>query len=195
MAICRGSTRRVAPNAHARRVRRRLPHGGESRRRGLVRNLPTFSDFLDVAALSDGEIVNFSSIARECGVSSHTTKSHFQILEDTLLGRWLPGVPKATQAPGDSVNVQVLLRRRRRRESIGATRANPGRFGTVRQGLRELGVSRAVHLHELPRGGRPAVVLATCERYRGRLHHRRHASGDRGEVRYSDHTRSPQGAP
>lgn len=57
---------------------------------GLVRNLPTFSEFLDAAALCDGEIVNFSNIARECGVSSHTTKSHFQILEDTLLGRWLP---------------------------------------------------------------------------------------------------------
>jgi predicted AAA+ superfamily ATPase len=55
-----------------------------------VRDLPTFSNFLDVASLSDGEIVNFSNIARECGVSSHTTKSHFQILEDTLLGRWLP---------------------------------------------------------------------------------------------------------
>lgn len=61
---------------------------------GLVRNLPTFSDFLDVAALSDGEIVNFSNIARECGVSSHTTKSHFQILEDTLLARWLPAYRK-----------------------------------------------------------------------------------------------------
>jgi len=61
---------------------------------GLVRNLPTFSEFLDVAALSDGEIVNFSNIARECGVSSHTTKSHFQILEDTLLGRWLPAYRK-----------------------------------------------------------------------------------------------------
>jgi predicted AAA+ superfamily ATPase len=57
---------------------------------GLVRNLPVFSDFLDIAALSDGELVNFSNIARECGVSSHTTKSHFQILQDTLLGRWLP---------------------------------------------------------------------------------------------------------
>jgi len=61
---------------------------------GLVRNLPTFSEFLDVAALSDGEIVNFSNIARECAVSSHTTKSHFQILEDTLLGRWLPAYRK-----------------------------------------------------------------------------------------------------
>ena len=61
---------------------------------GLVRNLPSFSAFLDVAALSDGEIVNFSNIARECGVSSQTTKSHFQILEDTLLGRWLPAYRK-----------------------------------------------------------------------------------------------------
>jgi len=61
---------------------------------GLVRNLPTFSEFLDIAALSDGEIVNFSNIARECGVSSHTTKNHFQILEDTLLGRWLPAYRK-----------------------------------------------------------------------------------------------------
>ena len=61
---------------------------------GFVRNLPIFSNFLDVAALSDGAIVNFSTIARECGVSSHTTKNHFQILEDTLLGRWLPAYRK-----------------------------------------------------------------------------------------------------
>ncbi|MBI2162267.1 MAG: ATP-binding protein [Candidatus Rokubacteria bacterium] len=56
---------------------------------GLVRNLPVFSEFLNVAALSDAEIVNFSTIARECGVSSHTIKGYFGILVDTLLGRWL----------------------------------------------------------------------------------------------------------
>lgn len=61
---------------------------------GLVRSLPSFSDFLDAAALSDAELVNFSSIARECGVSSNTTKSYFQILEDTLIGRWLPAYRK-----------------------------------------------------------------------------------------------------
>jgi len=59
-----------------------------------VRSLPSFSDFLDAAALSDAELVNFSSIARECGVSSNTTKSYFQILEDTLIGRWLPAYRK-----------------------------------------------------------------------------------------------------
>ena len=57
---------------------------------GLVRNLPAFSDFLDAAALSDGEPVNYSNIARDCGVSSPTAKAYFGILEDTLLARWLP---------------------------------------------------------------------------------------------------------
>ena len=57
---------------------------------GLVRSLPAFSEFLDAAALSDGEPVNYSSVARECGVSGPTAKAYFGILEDTLLARWLP---------------------------------------------------------------------------------------------------------
>ena len=61
---------------------------------GLVRNLPVFSGFLNAAALSDGDLVNFSNIARDCGVSSHTVKEYFAILEDTLLGRWLPAYTK-----------------------------------------------------------------------------------------------------
>ena len=56
---------------------------------GLVRNLPAFSYFLDAAALSDSEPVNYSNIARECGVSGPTAKAYFGILEDTLLARWL----------------------------------------------------------------------------------------------------------
>ncbi len=61
---------------------------------GLVRNLPVFSEFLNMAALSDTEPVNFSTIARDCGVSSQTIKEYFQILEDTLLGKWLPSYRK-----------------------------------------------------------------------------------------------------
>jgi predicted AAA+ superfamily ATPase len=60
----------------------------------LVRNLPVFSEFLNVAALSDGEMVTFTTIARECGVSSPAIKAYFGILEDTLLGRWLPAFTK-----------------------------------------------------------------------------------------------------
>lgn len=61
---------------------------------GLVRNLPVYSEFLNVASLSDTELVNFSTIARDCGVSSPSIKGYFQILEDTLLGRWLPAYTK-----------------------------------------------------------------------------------------------------
>ncbi len=61
---------------------------------GLVRKLPVYSEFLNIAALSDAELVNFSTIARDCGVSSHTIQGYFQILEDTLLGRWLPAYTK-----------------------------------------------------------------------------------------------------
>ena len=70
---------------------------------GLVRNLTAFADFLDAAALSDGEMVNFTNIARECSVSSPTAKGYFGILEDTLLGKWLPA-----------------YRKRRKRRVIGA---------------------------------------------------------------------------
>ncbi len=61
---------------------------------GLVRNLPAFSGFLAAAALSDGELVNFANIARECGVSEPTVREHFEILVDTLLGRFLPAYVK-----------------------------------------------------------------------------------------------------
>lgn len=61
---------------------------------GLVRNLPVFSAFLAAAALSDGDLVNFANIARDCGVSAPTVKGHFGILEDTLMGRWLPSFVK-----------------------------------------------------------------------------------------------------
>ena len=57
---------------------------------GLVRNLPAFSGFLHAAALCDGELINFSNVASDCGVSSHTARAYFEILDDTLLGRWLP---------------------------------------------------------------------------------------------------------
>ena len=61
---------------------------------GLVRSLPAFAGFLNAAALSDGEIVNFSNIAADCAVSGRTARGYFEILEDTLLGRWLPAYRK-----------------------------------------------------------------------------------------------------
>lgn len=55
-----------------------------------IRNVDIFARFLEAAAFSNGEIVNYSNIASDCGVSSPTIKEYFQILEDTLIGRFVP---------------------------------------------------------------------------------------------------------
>jgi uncharacterized protein len=60
----------------------------------VTRNIPSFSRFLEIAALANGEIIQFSNIARECAVSSPTVKSYYQILEDTLIGRFVPAFQK-----------------------------------------------------------------------------------------------------
>jgi predicted AAA+ superfamily ATPase len=49
-----------------------------------------FADFLRLAAIGDTEVTNFSNIARESGVSLVTVRNHYQILEDTLLGSFVP---------------------------------------------------------------------------------------------------------
>ena len=81
---------------------------------GLVRNLPVFSEFLGIASLSDTELINFSTIARECGVSGPTIRNYFDILVDTLIGRWLPA-----------------YRRRPKRRVIGAPKFYFGDVGVV----------------------------------------------------------------
>ncbi len=60
----------------------------------LVRNLANFSRFLEIAAITDGEMVNYQNIASDCGVSANTVKEYFQILEDSLLGFTVPAYTK-----------------------------------------------------------------------------------------------------
>jgi predicted AAA+ superfamily ATPase len=56
---------------------------------GLTRNIPAFSRFFDAIGYSHGELINYSNIARDCGVDSKTVREYCQILVDTLLGRFL----------------------------------------------------------------------------------------------------------
>jgi len=51
----------------------------------LVRNLPGFARFLQVAALAHGQLTNVSSIARDAAVSRSTVAGYLDVLEDTLL--------------------------------------------------------------------------------------------------------------
>jgi len=56
---------------------------------GLTRNIPAFSRFFDAMAYSHGELTNYSNIARDCGVDSKTVREYYQILVDTLMGRFV----------------------------------------------------------------------------------------------------------
>ena len=66
----------------------------EIREEGEVRELDAFERFMEVAAISDGEMLNYANIASDCGVSAKTVKSYFQILYDTLIGYEIPAFRK-----------------------------------------------------------------------------------------------------
>lgn len=55
----------------------------------VVRKLDPFRRFLEIAAQTNGEIVNYTNIARDVGADVKTVQSYFQILEDTWLGFFL----------------------------------------------------------------------------------------------------------
>ncbi len=59
-----------------------------------VRNLAAFNRFLEAASLTSGEMLVYSNVAADCGVSSVTVKSYFEILEDTLFGYTIPAYTK-----------------------------------------------------------------------------------------------------
>ena len=69
----------------------------EIKEEALVRNLDAFHRFLEVAAFTDGEIINNNNIAQECGVHATTVNSYFDILEDTLIGYRIPAYTKVMQ--------------------------------------------------------------------------------------------------
>lgn len=59
-----------------------------------VQNVDDFTRFLEVAAISDGEILNYENVASDCGVSANTVKAYYKILCDTLLGFEVPAYRK-----------------------------------------------------------------------------------------------------
>ena len=62
-----------------------------------IRNLSSFNRFLEAAALTSGEMLVYNNIAADCGVSSVTVKSYFEILVDTLFGYIIPAYTKTVK--------------------------------------------------------------------------------------------------
>ncbi len=69
----------------------------EIKAEALIRKVAVFTRFLEVAALTNGEIVNYNNIAADCGVSAPTIKEYFSILEETLVGFMQPAYTKTVK--------------------------------------------------------------------------------------------------
>ena len=61
----------------------------EIQQESMIRDLPSFSRFLEVAALANGQVTSVASIARDAGVARPTVQRYFDVLVDTLLGVWV----------------------------------------------------------------------------------------------------------
>lgn len=55
----------------------------------LSRNIEGFSRFLARAAVSNGEVLNFESVAGDAQVPARTVREYYTVLEDTLVGTML----------------------------------------------------------------------------------------------------------
>jgi predicted AAA+ superfamily ATPase len=55
----------------------------------LIRSLPPFRRFLEIAASQDTEIVNYSNLGRDIRTDPKNVANYYSILEDTLLGFFL----------------------------------------------------------------------------------------------------------
>lgn len=69
----------------------------EIRDEAAVQDVEAFEQFMEAAAISDGEMINYSNIASDCGVAAKTVKAYYQILKDTLMGYEVPAYTKVVK--------------------------------------------------------------------------------------------------
>lgn len=56
----------------------------------LIRKLEPFQYFLETAAQSNGQVINYAKMSRDSGVDAKTIAEYYSILDDTMLGFHLP---------------------------------------------------------------------------------------------------------
>ncbi len=64
----------------------------------LIQQLDPFRKFLEIAAQSNGTIVNYTKMAKHTGVNDKTIKKYFEVLADTFLGFFLEAYHRSVRA-------------------------------------------------------------------------------------------------
>lgn len=67
----------------------------EIRREALVKDWGAFVRFLQLAAIESGQLLNYSNISQEAGISQPTVKGYYQLLEDMFVGIRIPAYSKS----------------------------------------------------------------------------------------------------
>lgn len=98
---------------------------------GLTRNVPAFSRFLEVAALCNGKLINYTEIGNDAQVARSTVQEYFEILKDTLVGYELPAWLASKKRKPISTSKFYLF-------DVGVARFLQNR-GEIRQGSPEFG--------------------------------------------------------
>jgi len=139
---------------------------------GATRNAPAFSRFLHVAALCNGEIVNFTNIANDAQVPRTTVYEYFEILKDTLVLRELPAWLHSARRKPIAASKYYFF-------DVGVASTLQGR--AIRSGTPEFGKGFEAHImHEL--------VAWTDYRSGDPLHYWRSTSGFEVDFILGDHT-------
>jgi predicted AAA+ superfamily ATPase len=134
----------------------------EIREEQIVRKLDPFLRFLEVAAAANGQPINMSNIARDCAVDPSAVTRYYQILEDTLLGFFLPTYSRSIRArQGQSPKFYFFdLGVKRALEGIINEQINPGssEFGFA---FEQLVILEAIRQNDYLRSGYRFSYLRT----------------------------------
>lgn len=63
----------------------------EIRQEKMIRDIGLFANFLQLVAQQSGQMISFTNLSQEAGVSINTIKSYYQILVDSYIGYFVPG--------------------------------------------------------------------------------------------------------
>lgn len=108
----------------------------------LTRNVPAFSRFLQVAALCNGQMLNYARVANDAQVPRSTVAEYFGILQDTLVGHEVPAWQQSVKRKAIATSKFYLF-------DCGVARHLQGR-AEIRAGTPEFGQALETLLfHEL----------------------------------------------
>lgn len=105
----------------------------EVRSEAIVRNLGSFTRFLQYAASESGQLVNFRKLSQEIGVAHTTVAAHYEILEDCLIAERIEPLTQSKTRKKLTKSCKYLffdlgVRRAAAREGMNPSRQDLGRL-------------------------------------------------------------------